>query len=97
MNVLNSALAVLAIISCVVGCTTPAPATPPASDSVRVTVAPADIASCNLLGKIIVSESSPDLAKAAREETARVGGNVLLRKNEHVWNGNAYHCPAEEH
>jgi hypothetical protein len=91
MNILNTACAVLAIASCASGCTTPAP---PASDSVRVTTKSADVAGCNLLGKVVVSETSPDVARAARDQTMEVGGNVLLRKNDQVWNGNAYLCPA---
>jgi len=38
-----------------------------------------------------------DAEKEARAQTAAVGGNVLLRKNELVWNGNAYQCPAAAH
>ena len=93
MNVLNGACAVLAITSCAAGCATPAPATEP----VRVTITPADVESCNLLGKVIVSDTAPDPAKEARAQTAGLGGNVLLRKNELVWNGNAYQCPAAAH
>ena len=88
MNVLNGACAVLAITSCAAGCATP----PPATDPVRVTITPADVASCNLLGKVIVSDAAPE--KEARDEVVRLGGNVLLRKSPQVWNGNAYHCPA---
>ena len=95
MNVLNGACAVLAITSCAAGCATPAPT--PASDPVRVTTTLADIAGCNLLGKVIVSDTAPDAAKEARDQTAGLGGNVLLRKNELVWNGNAYQCPAAAH
>ena len=94
VNVPNVARAVLATMSCAAGCSTPAPAPAPVSDPVRVTATVADIAGCNLLGKVIVSDSAPDPAKAALDETASLGGNVLLRKNEQVWNGNAYHCPA---
>jgi hypothetical protein len=80
----------------VVGCATPAPppASVAASEPVKVTAALADAAGCNLLGKVVVSDSVPDPAKAARDETAGLGGNLLVRKNEQVWNGNAYHCPA---
>ena len=92
MNVRNGACVVLAIASCVAGCATPAPV----SDSVRVTLTLADVEGCNLLGKVIVADT-PDAAKEARNETARLGGNVLLRKNEQVWNGNAYQCPAGGH
>jgi hypothetical protein len=97
MSVLNGACAVLAIASCAVGCATRSPAPPPASASVRATTTLADVAGCNLLGKVIVSDSAPDAAKEAREQTAGLGGNVLLRKNELVWNGNAYLCPAAAH
>jgi hypothetical protein len=90
MNVPIGACAILAIMSCGAGCATPAA---PASDSVRVTTAVADVAGCALLGKVIVSDS-PDAAKQARDETVRLGGNVLLRKSDAVWNGNAYHCAA---
>jgi hypothetical protein len=94
MNVLNGACAVLAITSCAAGCATPAPASAP----VRVTTTPADVAGCNLLGKVIVSDTAPDAgAKEARDQTVGLGGNVLLRKNELVWNGNAYQCPAAAH
>jgi hypothetical protein len=94
MNVLNGACAVLvlAITCCAAGCATPAPA----SDSVRITTTLADVASCNLLGKVIVADG-PNASKDARDETARLGGNVLLRKNDEVWNGNAYQCPAAPH
>ena len=94
MNVLNGARAVLvlAITSCAAGCATLAPA----SDSVRTTTALADVASCNLLGKVIVADG-PDASREARDETVRLGGNVLLRKSDEVWNGNAYKCPAAAH
>ena len=92
MNVLNGACAVLAITSCAAGCATPAPA----SDPVRVTPTLADVAGCNLLGKVFVADG-PDAEKQARAKTASLGGNVLLRKNEEVWNGNAYQCPAGAH
>ena len=94
MNLLNGTCAVLAITSCAAGCATPAPA--PASDSVRVTTTLADVDGCTLLGKVIVADG-PDAEKEARAQTAKVGGNVLLRKNELVWNGNAYQCPAAGH
>jgi hypothetical protein len=92
MNVLNSACAALVVTSSAAGCATPAPA----SDSVRVTLTLADVDGCTLLGKVIVAQT-PDAYMEARNETARLGGNVLLRKNEQVWNGNAYHCPAAGH
>jgi len=66
-------------------------------DPVKTTTALDDVAGCSLLGKVIVSDTDPDAAKAARDQTAALGGNVLLRKNESVWNGNAYHCPAAAH
>lgn len=92
MNALNGACAVLAITSCAAGCATRAPA----SDPVRVTTTLADVAGCDLLGKVFVADG-PDAEKQARARTASVGGNVLLRKNEEVWNGNAYHCPVGAH
>jgi hypothetical protein len=92
MNVLNGACAVLAVASCAAACATKAPPPVPGSDAVRITATLADVADCNLLGKVIVSESAPDAAKEARDQTATLGGNVLLRKNEQVWNGNAYLC-----
>jgi hypothetical protein len=92
MNIVNAAYAVLAIASCAAGCTTPAPA----SDQVRATTTLDDVAGCNLLGKVIVADG-PDAAKEARAETARLHGNVLLRKNDQVWNGNAYQCPGAAH
>jgi len=58
---------------------------------VRDTTELADVAGCNLLGKVIVSDTG-DAAKEARDKTAGLGGNVLLRKNAQVWNGNAYQC-----
>ena len=91
MNVLNGACVVLALTSCTAGC-----ATPPASDPVRVTITPADVDGCNLLGKVIVADT-PDAEKEARQKVASLGGNVLLRKGELVWNGNAYQCPAAGH
>jgi hypothetical protein len=39
----------------------------------------ADVDGCNLLGKVIVADG-PNAEKEARTETARLGGNVLLRK-----------------
>jgi len=93
MNVLYGACAVLDITSSAAGCATPAPATNP----VRVTTTLADVDGCNLLGKVVVSDTEPDPAKAARDKTASLGGNVLLRKNDQVWNGNAYQCPAAAH
>ena len=93
MNVLNSVCAVLAITSCAAGCATPAPA----SNAVRVTTTLADVDGCNLLGKVLVFDTEADPAKAARDKTASLGGNVLLRKNDQVWNGNAYQCPGTGH
>jgi hypothetical protein len=93
MNVLSCACAVLAITCCAASCATP----PPASDAVRVTTALPEVADCKLLGKVIVSDTAPDAAKEARAQTAGLGGNVLLRKNELVWNGNAYLCPTGAH
>jgi len=92
MNVVNAACAVLAITSCAAGCATPAPA----ANSVRATTTLADVDGCNLLGKVLVADG-PDAEKEARAQTAKVGGNVLLRKNDQVWNGNAYHCAAAAH
>ena len=92
MNALHRACAALIVISWAAGCATPAPA----SDSVRVTLTLADVDGCTLLGKVIVAQT-PDAYMEARHETARLGGNVLLRKNDQVWNGNAYHCPAAGH
>jgi lipopolysaccharide export system protein LptA len=92
MNVRNGACVVLAITSCAAGCATPAPA----SDSIRATTTLADVDGCNLLGKVIVADG-PNAEKEARAETARLGGNVLLRKGDQVWNGNAYHCPTAAH
>jgi len=90
MNVLNAACAVLIIMSCAAGCTTPAPPSTPVRDTTTFD----DVAGCSLLGKVIVSDTAADPAKDARNQTAALGGNVLLRKSEQVWNGNAYHCPA---
>lgn len=87
MKVLIGACAVLAITSCVAGCATPAPA----SDAVRVATTLDEVAGCKLVGKVVVSETDPE--KEARHQTVTLGGNVLLRKNEQVWNGNAYQCP----
>ena len=92
MNVLNGACVLLVITSCATGCATPAPA----SASVRATTTPAEVDGCNLLGKVIVADG-PNASKEARDETVRLGGNVLLRKSEEVWNGNAYQCPAAAH
>jgi hypothetical protein len=88
MIVLIAACAVLAITSCVAGCATSAPA----SDSVRVATTLDEVASCKLVGKVVVSETDPE--KEARHQTVALGGNVLLRKTDQVWNGNAYQCPA---
>jgi hypothetical protein len=87
MKVLIGACAVLTITSCVAGCATPAPA----SDSVRVVSTLDEVAGCKLVGKVVVSETNPE--KEARHQTVTLGGNVLLRKSEQVWNGNAYQCP----
>lgn len=89
MNVLNGACVVLAVSSWAAGCAT----RPPASAPVTVTTELSDVAHCILLGKVAVSDS-PDAADQARAQTAALGGNVLLRKNDQVWNGNAYECPA---
>jgi len=86
------ACAVLAVTPCAAGCATPAPA----SNAVRATTSLDDVASCILLGKVLVSDG-PDAEKAARDKTASLGGNVLLRKTDQVWNGNAYKCPAPAH
>jgi len=93
MNFLNGACVVLAITSCATGCATPAPS---AADRVRVTIAPADVDSCTLLGKVFVADGS-HAEKEARDEVVRLGGNMLLKKGEQVWNGNAYQCPAAAH
>ena len=92
MNVVSDACVVLAITCCAAGCATPAPASGP----VRVTTTLADVDGCNLLGKVFVPDG-PDAEKAARAKTASLGGNVLLRKSDQVWNGNAYQCPASAH
>jgi hypothetical protein len=92
MNVRNGACVVLAITSCAASCANAAPA----SDSKRATTTLADVDGCNLLGKVIVADG-PNAEKEARAETARLGGNVLLRKGDQVWNGNAYQCPAVGH
>jgi hypothetical protein len=92
MNILNRVVVVLAITSCAAGCATPAPK----SDSVRVTDTLADVDGCNLLGKVIVAET-PNAEREARDEVARLGGNMLLKKAPQVWNGNAYQCPAAAH
>ena len=87
--------ALIAVSMLAAGCATPAP-TP---DPVRVTTTLTDVDGCNLLGKVIVpdTDTDPDPAKAARDKTANLGGNVLLRKNDVVWNGNAYQCPPATH
>ena len=92
MNILNGACVVLAITSCAAGCATTAPSTHPVRDTTTL----ADVDGCNLLGKVIVADT-PDAEKEARAKVASLGGNVLLRKNEQVWNGNAYQCPAAAH
>jgi len=97
VNLLGIACTGLAIISCAAGCAEQAPPPVPGSDAVRATTSLTDITDCNLLGKVIVSDASPDPAKAARDQTATLGGNVLLKMNEQVWNGNAYKCPAAAH
>jgi hypothetical protein len=61
-----------------------------------VTTTLADVDGCTLFGKVIVADG-PNAEKDARAETARIHGNVLLRKNDQVWNGNAYQCPAAGH
>jgi hypothetical protein len=90
MNVLKGTSAVL-LISCAAAACTTTPA--PTADPVKVTTTLADVEGCSQVGKVIVSDTDPDAARAARNQTASLGGNVLLRKNELVWNGNAYHCP----
>ena len=92
MNVLNGACVVLAVTSCAAGCATPTPSSHP----VNVTTTLADVDGCTLLGKVFVADG-PDAEKEARAKVAGLGGNVLLRKNELVWNGNAYQCPAAAH
>jgi hypothetical protein len=92
MNALNSACVVLAITSCAAGCASPPPS---ASDQIRVTIALTEVEGCTLLGKVIVGDTAPE--RDARAEVVRLGGNVLLKKSEQVWNGNAYHCPAAGH
>ena len=94
MNVLQAGSTLVALAFCAAcamhGTAGPAP--------VKVTTSLDDVAGCSLVGKVIVSDSDPDAARAARDQTAAIGGNVLLRKNELVWNGNAYHCaPAGAH
>lgn len=89
MNVLHAGSAAVAL-TLSAACATH---TTPGPDPVRVTTALADVGECTLVGKVIVSDADPDAARAARDQTAAIGGNVLLRKNELVWNGNAYHCP----
>jgi hypothetical protein len=90
MNVLKSVSTVL-LISCGAAACTSTPA--PAADPVKVTTTLADVEGCSPVGKVIVSDTDPDAARAARNQTAGLGGNVLLRQNELVWNGSAYHCP----
>jgi hypothetical protein len=92
MNILNGVCVVLAITSCAAGCATATPESAP----VRIAATPEEVAGCNLLGKVIVADG-PNAEKEARTEVVRLGGNVLLRKTEQVWNGNAYHCPALAH
>ena len=92
MKLLNGACVVLVTASCAAGCATPAPS----SAAVRVTITLADVDGCNLLGKVIVADA-PDAEKEARAKVASLGGNVLLRKTDQVWNGNAYQCPAGAH
>lgn len=92
MKVLNGICVVLAIMSCAAGCATPQPS---AAEKIRVTTALADVDGCILLGKVIVSDTAPE--KEARDEVVRLGGNVLLKKSEQVWNGNAYKCAAAAH
>jgi hypothetical protein len=93
MNVLHAGSAAVAL-TLSAACATH---TTPGPDPVKTTTALADVTGCSLLGKVIVSDTDPDAAKAARDQTAAIGGNVLLRKNEYVWNGNAYHCPGDAH
>jgi hypothetical protein len=93
MNILYGACAALAIASGAAGCATTAPAPSP----VRSTTTVSDVDGCTLLGKVIVSDSDPDPAKAARDKVASIGGNMLLRKSDQVWNGNAYACPPATH
>jgi hypothetical protein len=92
MNIPNSMCAVLAIMSCAAGCATPAPESAP----VRIAATLDDVAGCNLLGKVIVADG-PSAEKEARAQVVSLGGNVLLRKTEEVWNGNAYQCPEPAH
>jgi hypothetical protein len=84
--------AVLVIASCVAGCA----ASAPVSNPVRVAISLDDVAGCTLLGKVFVADG-PDAEKNARDKTVSLGGNVLLRKTDQVWNGNAYKCPAPAH
>jgi hypothetical protein len=44
---------------------------------------------------VVVPDTNTE--KAARAEVAKLGGNMLLRKSEQVWNANAYNCPAAAH
>ena len=55
-----------------------------------------DVGGCSLVGKIVVADGA-NAETEARQETAHIGGNVLVRKNDQVWNGNAYRCPAAPH
>jgi hypothetical protein len=91
MKVLNAGSAAVALTLCA-ACATHAPAA--ASDPVKVTTTAADVANCSSVGKVIVSDTDPDAARAASNQTAGLGGNVLLRDNALVYNGTAYHCPA---
>jgi hypothetical protein len=92
MNILHGGYVVLAIASCAAGCATPAPE----SAAVRIATTSDEVTGCNLLGKVIVADG-PNAEKEARAQVVSVGGNVLLRKTEQVWNGNAYHCPPPAH
>jgi hypothetical protein len=91
MNILTSC-AIVAITSCAAGCATPAPAPNP----VRIATTVDDVAGCALLGKVIVADG-PNAEKEARARVVSLGGNVLLRKAEQVWSGNAYQCPTAPH
>ena len=83
---------VLAITACAAGCATPSAA----SSAVRVTTTLAEVDGCTLLDKVVVADT-PNAEQEARDKVASLGGNVLLRKDELVWNGNAYKCPAAGH
>jgi hypothetical protein len=91
MNILHGGYVVLAIASCAAGC-----ATAPESAPVRIAATSDDVTGCNLLGKVIVADG-PNAEKEARAQVVSLGGNVLLRKTEEVWNGNAYQCPSPAH